>query len=161
MRIEQLMTKSPKTCRPDDSLRQAVGLMWDNDCGCLPVTAGDGSGRLIGMITDRDICVAARFAEQTMNEIRVADAMTKTAWACNPGDDLAEAEAIMGELGVRRLPVIDESERIIGLLSLADLAREAAREHESMECEGSAVEVALLLATICEPHQVANHKRRS
>ena len=101
MKIEQLMTKFPKTCRPDSSLIDAARLMRENDFGCLPVTEGDGSGRLVGMITDRDICVAAQFHGKTLKEIQVADAMTRAVWACNPGDDLAEAKAIMRETAVR------------------------------------------------------------
>ena len=92
MRIEQLMTKSPKTCRPDSSLSHAARLMWENDFGCLPVTEGDESGRLVGMITDRDICMAAYFAGRALNEIQVADAMTKDVRACNPGDDARRSQ---------------------------------------------------------------------
>ena len=130
--------------------------MWENDVGCLPVTEGDESGRLIGMITDRDICMAAYFAERALSEIRVADAMTKDTRACNPGDDLAEARAIMRETAVRRLPVIDESERVIGLLSLADLAREAIRQRGVMNRDVTVGEVGLVLAAICEPHHAAS-----
>lgn len=156
MRIEQLMTKSPKTCRPDSSLSQAAQLMWENDLGCLPVTESDGSDRLAGMITDRDICMVAQSAGRVLNEIRVADAMTRTVWACNPGDDLSEARAIMQEAAVRRLPVIDESERVVGLLSLADLAREAVRQRGAMNRHITVAEVGLALATICAPGEPAS-----
>ncbi len=69
--------------------------MWDHDCGCLPVTEGNGSGRLAGIITDRDICMTARFAGGAPDEIPAAEAMTEAVWACSLGDELAEAEAIM------------------------------------------------------------------
>ena len=115
------------------------------------------SGRLVGMITDRDICMAAYFAGRALNEMRVADAMTKAVCACNPEDDLAEARSIMRETAVRRLPVIDESERVVGLLSLADLAREALRQRWAMNCDITVGEVGLVLAAICEPRQVASH----
>ena len=87
MRIEQLMTKSPKTCRPYSSLSHAARLMWENDFGCLPVTEGDESGRLVGVITDRDICITAYFAGGALNEIQVADAMTEDVCACNPAEE--------------------------------------------------------------------------
>jgi len=57
MRIEQLMTKSPKSCQPDHTLSEAAQWMWDHDCGCLPVTAEDGSERLVGMITEAEVGV--------------------------------------------------------------------------------------------------------
>jgi CBS domain-containing protein len=155
MRIKQLMTKAPKTCRPDSSLSDAARLMWENDCGCLPVTEGE-SERLVGMITDRDICMAAYFAERALDELRVADAMTKDFCACNPEDDLSEARAIMRETAVRRLPVIDASERVIGLLSLADLAREALRQRGMMNRHITVGEVGLVLGAVCEPNQGAS-----
>jgi CBS domain-containing protein len=156
MRIEQLMTKCPKSCRADSSLSDAARLMWENDVGCLPVTEGDGSGRLVGMITDRDICMAAYTAERALGEIRVAEAMTRDACACNPAEHPAEAGVIMREMGVRRLPVVDESERVIGLLSLADLAHEAVRQWGVMNCDITVGEVGFVLAAVCRPRQDAS-----
>jgi signal-transduction protein with cAMP-binding, CBS, and nucleotidyltransferase domain len=129
--------------------------MWENDFGCLPVTEGDGAQRLVGMITDRDICMAAYFAGRPLHEIRVADAMTREVCACNPGDDLSEARAIMREAAVRRLPVIDASEQPIGLLSLADLAREAVRERGAMNRDITVGEVGLVLGAVCELRSLA------
>ncbi len=151
MRIEQLMTKVTRTCRSGHSLSEAAQMMWDNDGGCLPVTAGDGSQRLLGIITDRDICMAIRFGAGALTELRVEDAMTEVVRACNPGDPISEALAIMGEACVRRLPVVDESERVIGMLSLADLALEATRQTTWREPKITLAEVGELLATICQP----------
>ena len=130
--------------------------MWDNDCGCLPVTADDGSGRVVGMITDRDICMAARFQERTLQELRVEDAMAETVRACNPEDSLGHAETIMAGARVRRLPVVDDSGQLIGLVSLADLAREAAREHGSENPEITEAEIGQMLAMICEPRAISS-----
>ena len=151
MRIEQLMTRSPVTCEPDDALSLAAQKMFGCDCGCLPVIAGDGSRRLVGMVTDRDICMAARFQERSLQDLRVRDAMSKEVRACNPGDSIVEAEAIMQEARVRRLPVVDESEQIIGVISLADLAREAAWERVSEMPRITTAEIGFMLATLCEP----------
>ena len=151
MRVEQLMTKSPRTCRPGDTLSEAAQIMWDNDCGCVPVTADDGSERLAGVITDRDICMAARFEEKTLTELRVGDAMAKAVRACNAGDSIAHAETIMAETRVRRLPVVDDSGQLVGLVSLADLAREAARQHGSRDPDITQAEIGAVLAIICEP----------
>ena len=151
MRIEQLMVKSPQSCRPGHTLSEAAQMMWDHDCGCLPVTEGDGSQRVVGMITDRDICMAAQFHGRPLGEIRVRDAMAKDVWACNPGDLPCEAEAIMREARVRRLPVVDEANQLLGLLSLADLAREAERQHWKRKREITVAEVGDVLAMICQP----------
>jgi CBS domain-containing protein len=151
MKIEQLMARDVKTCRPDDTLDTAAGLLWEADCGCLPVTAGDGSARLVGMLSDRDICMAAHFQHKPLAEIRVGEAMASEVRACNAGDALAEAEAIMREVQVRRLPVVDEGERLLGLISLADLAEEAARERRARKREITEAEVGETLAAICRP----------
>jgi CBS domain-containing protein len=149
MKIEQLMTKATTTCRPGHSLSEAARMMWDNDCGCLPVTAGDASQRLLGMITDRDICMAIRSEGGSLEEFRVEDAMTEVVRACNPIDPVSEAMVIMAEARVRRLPVVDDSERVIGLLALGDLALEAARQAAWEIPEITMAEVGGLLARIC------------
>jgi len=153
MRIEQLMAKVPRTCRPSQSISNAAQMMWNADCGCLPVTADDGSQRLLGMITDRDICMAIRFEGSDFGELRVEDVMTEVVRACNPEDPVSEAMAIMAEAHLRRLPVVDGSERVIGLLSLTDLALEAAREAAWESPELSMAEIGGLLAAISLPHE--------
>jgi CBS domain-containing protein len=153
MRIEQVMTMSTKTCRLDQTLSEAAQIMWENDYGCLPVTAEDGSQHLLGMITDRDICLAMRFQGAAPNELRVVDAMSKEVHACNPGDLVAEAKTIMREIRVRRLPVVDDSDRVIGLISLADLAQEAVREVSSRAPDITEAEIGSLLAAICAPRE--------
>jgi CBS domain-containing protein len=109
MRVEQLMTKSPATCGSDNSLSQAAQTMWERDCGCLPVTATDQSLRLIGIITDRDICMAAHFHGKSLKDLRVSDAMVKEVYCCSPKDVLEDAEGIMRKARVRRLPIINRS----------------------------------------------------
>jgi CBS domain-containing protein len=77
MRVEQIMTRQVSSCSPDTSLAEAAQLMWDHDCGCLPVCTGNGASRVAGVITDRDICMAALFKAQPLYELRVADAMSR------------------------------------------------------------------------------------
>jgi CBS domain-containing protein len=154
MKIEQLMTKVTRTCRSDQSLSEVAHTMWVHDCGCLPVTAEDGSERLLGIITDRDICMVICSGKEPPGGFCAADAMTELVRACNPGDPVSEAIAIMGEARVRRLPVVDDSDRVIGLLSLADLALEAARQATMEKPVISMSEVGALLAAICQPRHV-------
>jgi CBS domain-containing protein len=154
MKIEQLMTRCPMSCQPSHPLSWAAEVMCNHNYGCLPVTAGDGSQRVVGLITDRDICMAAHLKGKHLSEIRVGEAMTKEVWACNPGDPLQEAEAIMREARVRCLPVVDGTDELLGLLSLADLAREAVRQHGSKNPEITAAEVAVVLAMIYQPRTI-------
>lgn len=130
MRVEQLMTRTVKTCTPTDSLERAAGIMWDYDCGALPVVAGDEEGgRVVGMLTDRDVCMAAYTQGRALREIPVASAMSQRLCTCRATDAVGVALKVMETNQLHRLPVVDGGDRLIGLLSLADLWREAAREH--------------------------------
>lgn len=151
MRVEQIMTKQVSSCSPDTSLAEAAQLMWDHDCGCLPVCTQNGASRVAAVITDRDICMAALFKGQPLYELRVADAMSRQLRACRPGDSVVDAENTMRKARIRRLPVIDEQGSLLGMISLADLAREAAREDHSPKQEVTEMEVGDTLAAICQP----------
>ena len=151
MRVDQIMTRQIRTCRQDDSLDRAAQLMWDHDCGCLPVVSGDGATRIDGLITDRDICMCALFEGKPLHNLRVGQAMGKRVHACRPADTLGVAERAMAEARVRRLPVLDEHGALVGMISLADLAREAARETTSPRQEIMGSEIGDTLAAICRP----------
>ena len=155
MRIEQIMTRFPRTCRPDHTLAHAARLMLENDCGCLPVTTCTGSGRLVGIITDRDVCMAAQSQKKPLSELQVDEVMERRVYTCNPGDAFAQAQATMWEERVRRLPVVNELRQVVGLLSLTDLAREATREQPPGQREITKAEICELLATISDPHNKA------
>lgn len=151
MRVEKLMSQPANTCGPQDSLEQAASLMWSSDCGCLPVTTGDGVQHLEGIITDRDICMAALFQGKPLRDLKVADAMAKTVLTCRSSDDLEEVERTMQAEQVRRLPVVDEDGAVIGVISMADLAREAARSQFGQRHEIPASAVMTTLAKISTP----------
>ena len=150
MRVDQIMTREISTCRQDDSLERAAQLMWDEDCGCVPVVSGDGTLRIEGLITDRDICMCALFEGKPLQELRVAQAMAKQVLACKASDPVGVAERAMAEGRVRRLPVLDEENSLIGMLSIADLAREAARGTGSQKAVMES-EIRDTLAAICQP----------
>lgn len=123
MRTEEWMTRAVKSCRPDDTLAVAARLMWDEDCGCCPVV--DEDFRCIGMITDRDICMAALLQGGTLHTLRVDKAMSRELIACAPTDSLEVAAHRMQFHRVRRLPVLDRDGILVGILSINDLARGA------------------------------------
>ena len=123
MKVSQLMKQAVWSCRPEDSLNAAAEIMWDNDCGCIPVC--DADGRLAGMITDRDVCMAAYLQGGTLRALRVYSAMAKEVFSCRPDDTTAKAEATMRQHRIRRLPVVDDDGRLVGFLSLSDIAKKA------------------------------------
>jgi CBS domain-containing protein len=150
MRVDSLMSRKVRTCAPGDSLDHAAQMMWQEDCGCLPVEAGNSRG-LAGIITDRDICMSALFQGKPLHELRVESAMARDVLHCRPEDSLAEAERKMTEARIRRLPVITADGTLVGMLSLADLAREAARQQNARRHSISGSEVCSTLAGICSP----------
>ena len=128
MGIEELMSKFPATCGPDETLSEAARKMQNSNCAFLPVTSGPGSQHLVGMITEDDIRMAAQLRGRSLDELRARDAMAKGVRVCNPGDSCFRAEAIMQNACIRHLPVVDESRQLLGVLSLDDVAREAQLE---------------------------------
>ena len=123
MKVEELMTTDVGACRPFDSVDRSAKVMWERDCGSVPVV--DQEGRAIAMLTDRDICMAALTQGRPLGEIHVSSAMSRRLWSCRPQDDVKEAEQTMRAQQVRRLPVIDPDGKLVGLLSISDLARAA------------------------------------
>jgi CBS domain-containing protein len=148
MKVEQLMKSEVFTCSPEDTLDRAAGIMWDHDCGCVPVLGRDG--RVAGILTDRDICMAAYTQGKSLWAIPVAIAMRKKVISCRPEESLSAAEKILQANQIRRLPVIDAEGRLVGILSLNDLAREAARERLQKRKAVSDAEIGETLAAICE-----------
>jgi CBS domain-containing protein len=151
MQVEQLMTREAQACRPENTLEQAAQLMWTRDCGCLPVCGSDGSTQPIGMITDRDITMCALFQRKPLREISVSEAMSRQLRVCHAEDSLADAERAMREAKIRRLPVVDAQGNLIGMISLADMAREAARELATGGEEITESQIGDVLAAICSP----------
>jgi CBS domain-containing protein len=149
MKIEQLMKRPVRTCQSEDSLDHAAQLMWEADCGCVPVV--DGDGRLLAMITDRDICMAAHFQGGPLRALKVKNAMSKSkgVFAGKPYDKIADAESIMRSNQVRRLPVVDEENRVVGIVSLNDIAAEASAEAGTKKREVRLNEVGRTLGDIC------------
>jgi CBS domain-containing protein len=131
MRISDVMTRDVATVRPDQTAREAANFMLNSDAGSIPVTEGD---RLIGMITDRDIAVRG-VALGHGPDTPVSEIMTSGIVCAREDDSIEDVASRMSEAQVRRLPVIDESEKLIGIVSLGDLSRETDGEtaHHALE----------------------------
>ena len=132
MKVSDVMTRDVETIRPDQPVRDAANFMLSADAGSIPVTDGD---RLIGMITDRDIAVRG-IAKGYGPETLVRELMTDDLIVVRVDDDIEEAASKMSEAQVRRLPVIDSNERLCGIVSLGDLARESDNECSQQALEG-------------------------
>ena len=157
MKVGEVMTRNVKTCAPGDTLHLAAKIMWENDCGCVPIV--NRESKLTGILTDRDICMAAYTQGMTLSMVNVESAMASTVVSCNPQDELEDAQKLMRRHRVRRLPVVDAGGKIVGLLSLSDIAREAERERREGERQQvRATDVAATLGGICaQPAHVDAH----
>lgn len=124
MIVEQIMSQPCVTCRVPETLDTPARLMWDHDCGAVAVLSEDGE--LAGMVTDRDICMATFTKGVPPQTIGVAEIMSRRIITCSPKDSVSTAEGLMRNHQIRRLPVVDRAGRVVGMLSLSDVARYAA-----------------------------------
>lgn len=154
MKVRDLMTTQVASCRPEDDLGRAGTLMWENDCGIIPVVE---DGRVTGVITDRDICVALVTRGIRASEASVRDAMTREVRVCREDDDVKEALKSMAEQQIRRLPVVDREGRLTGIVSLNDAA---VRANDAKRGNGIAYkQVAETLKAVCGHRQPAHTSR--
>jgi CBS domain-containing protein len=122
LKIKELMTLDVRCCHPGDTLERAAELMWQRDCGCVPVV--DQGSHVVGMITDRDVCMAAYTRGVPLSQALVRDAMSREVYTCSGEQPVGVAEKLMQTRQVRRVMVTDAGGKLVGLLSMADIARE-------------------------------------
>jgi CBS domain-containing protein len=123
--VRETMHRGAEWIEPDEPLLYAAQMMRDADIGAVPVGEND---RLIGMITDRDITCRGVASNRSLRELRVRDVMSEGIVYCNTSDVLRNAVRLMEERKVRRLPVIDENKRMVGMLSLGDVSELASHD---------------------------------
>ena len=119
MKVREVMTEPALTCNPDMSLAAAAEAMWEADCGTLPVV--DSHGRLAGIITDRDICLAMAGSHRNALNIAVHEVMTHKVFSAPVDDQVQKALATMKTARVRRLPVCDVDGHLVGIVSIEDI----------------------------------------
>lgn len=123
MKVKEIMTRDAKVCDLNASLAEAAKMMWDNDCGVLPVLK-DGK-EIVGLITDRDICMGVAFRDRNPSGISVEEVMTGAVYSVRPDDDVHQALETMQEHKVRRLPVVGPEGELKGMLSINDVVLRA------------------------------------
>lgn len=120
MRIQDLMTQGVQAATETDALSAVAKIMWDHDCGIVPIV--DAEQHVVGVVTDRDICMAAYTQGRPLHEIPVSTVMSRQVAWCRPWDTPLSAERTMAQRRIRRLPVVDEGDKLVGIVSLGDLA---------------------------------------
>lgn len=126
-----LMTMNVVTIRPEDSIKQVARMLGQSDLGALPVV--DGSGRLLGTITERDIAVRVIARGESIRKARVSDHMSSETFACSAGTSIEDCMRAMSWHQVRRIPIVDDDHKLIGILSQVDIARYICEQPEHVK----------------------------
>jgi CBS domain-containing protein len=147
MKARDIMSEPAYTCGPNTDLATVAKIMWDHDCGFVPVV--DASGVVAGVITDRDICIATSTRRLLPEHISAAQAMASPIHACLSDDSVSDVLATMKQFRIRRVPVIDANGRLQGVISLNDLvlASDATRAPQASE-------IVSTMAAICAHQKV-------
>ena len=150
MKVKEIMTREPVTCSPGTNLAAAGAAMLDADCGILPVV--DDHGKLVGIVTDRDLFIALATRDQLPSALTVGDVARKDVITCGPDDDVQDALATMKQRRVRRLPVEGFGGTVAGIVSMNDILlaagpRKAVRPDAVVET----------FQSICAHHQSGPH----
>lgn len=137
MKVQEVMSTSPKCCVPSDSASKAARIMKDMDTGIVPVIENEQNRRLVGVVTDRDLCLEVIAEGRDPQSVQVRVCMTPTVVCCTPDDDLQKALELMRDNQVRRIPVVDKDGIIQGMVSMADVVQRAEipsdRTHETLK----------------------------
>jgi CBS domain-containing protein len=153
MRVAEVMTRNVQSCTPETNLAAAAMQMWNGDFGTLPVV--DDEGSVIGMITDRDICIAAATRHEDIANIKVSEVTTREVQSCTPETSVPDALKTFEQARVRRLPVVDEDDKLQGILSINDIVRRTEEGRDKKFTGVSYADVMNTFKAICAPHTKA------
>ncbi len=154
MKVRDIMTGGPERCTAGTDLAAAAMVMWRNDCGVVPVVSDFGE-KAVGVITDRDICMAVATRHRRAEEIRVEEVMSGRLHAVHPADDVHTALEMMRAHQVRRLPVVNGDGVLEGVLSINDLILQARPAGHRLHAQLAYEEVMETLAAICRHQRAA------
>jgi CBS domain-containing protein len=130
---KDVMTHDPVCCQPGDSVSRAATVMKQEDVGSVPVVESEASKRLVGIVTDRDLVVKVLAGGRTVDQATVQDAMTANPASCREDDDVDQAMRAMKDRQVRRMPIVDASGRVTGIIAQADIATRVDRDKQTGE----------------------------
>ena len=133
MRVKDIMTTHVACCNPATNLAAAVELLWSHDCGALPVL--DDVGRVIGIVTDRDLCIALGTRGRRPSELTVGDVLQPSPTECDPEADIRSALDKMGAEKIRRLLVVDATQTLKGILCMNDIILHSKRSGNGVSYE--------------------------
>lgn len=151
MKISEVMSRSPRACRDTETLDCAARVMWEHDCGFVPVL--NERGAVVGTVTDRDLCMAVWTQGKLMHQLVLGQVARHPVFTVHETDSVEAAELLMLRKQIRRLPVLDVDGKVVGVLSLSDLARRLdGVGPNSRPGAISRESVAQTLAGICRPH---------
>jgi CBS domain-containing protein len=146
MKVREIMTPSAVFCGPETNVAKAVQLMWERNVGMLPVV--DSNGKLVGVVTDRDICIALGTRNRLAGEMLIGEVAIRKVFTCKPDDDVHEALSLMSAKQVRRLPVINNEGVPQGILSMDDLVLHSEVGKLRGACDLSSEEVTQVLKRV-------------
>jgi CBS domain-containing protein len=153
MTVEEIMSKDPACCMPEDDVEVAAEIMRRLDTGIVPVTQDlTQPSKLLGVITDRDLCLGVVAAGKERTSIRVGELMSTKLTVCKPSETADQALGRMKRSKVRRLPVVNKDFEVIGIVSLADIVRHQAVKN---------TELYAALAAMCAPTKTARAKTKA
>ena len=149
MKVKDIMTGEPRTCAPGASLAAAAAPMLDGDCGILPVVE---DGKLVGVVTDRDMYIALATRNARASDITVSEVVQTPVYTCGPDDDIQRALETMKQHHVRRLPVEGFGGMVIGVVSMNDIVLASGPQTPVSDAE-----VVSTLQAICAHHHPTPH----
>lgn len=157
MQVKEIMTGDVAYCGPQSALADAAMLMWHKDCGSVPVV--NHEGKVVGIITDRDICMAVVTRDRLASQISVGEVIGGLVRVCSPDDDVEAALATMRYAQIRRLPVVDRDGSLCGILSICD-ALQCTGKDEKKSKRVSRKKVLQTLRAISQSQTVATNKEQ-
>lgn len=152
MSIKNIMHKNVRCCDTASSLEQVATEMWNDDLGIVPVI--DGGNKLVGVITDRDIAIAAALKHRPLWEITASELVEgKVCHFCHPEDDIHDVLKTMSESQIRRVPIVNDRQEVVGMVGVKDIADHTARTGKAMgKDEFSSEEFLGTVRQICRPN---------
>lgn len=152
MKVQDLYTQSPLTCTPETNLAAAAGTMWEGDCGILPVV--DAARKVVGVVTDRDICIALGTRNVPASQALVREVISGKVHTCRAQDDVREALRTMAARNVRRLIVVNDKGELLGVLSMHDVLMAARDPRTARGGDLLYADVVPAIDIVCRPEEL-------